>query len=157
MDKLKVKVINMAKVYGNKNRNNSEINEVIKKIDSYDKLTDIEIKDLVDKDTGFAYKVAEFSKNNNLKTNQLRKFFGAIRKMEGKNSWDEIEPEFYLLKPRMAVGVGRNHIPKEFYNVIMTAMNKVNVGSEEEKLDNFKVFVEFFEAIVAYHKFLGGD
>ena len=38
--------------------------------------------------------------------------------------------------------------------LLMPAMNKVKVGTSDEKLENFKVFVEFFEAIVAYHKYL---
>ncbi len=140
----------------NRNNNNqNEINEIIQKINKYDKLSDISAKELLDEETGLAYKVANLSRG--LKTNQIRRFFGAIRKMENKSSWKEIEPEFYLLKPRMAVGVGRKLVPKDFYKVIMAAMNKVNIGSEEEKLENFKVFVEFFESIVAYHKFLGGD
>lgn len=144
------------------NRNNNsdrEINEVITQIKSYDNLKDIAMKDLVDDKNSFAYKIAEYSRKENIKTHQLRKFFGAIRKMEGKSSWNEIEPEFYLLKPRIAVKVNRknNGIKKPFYNVIIAAMNKVNVGTDEDKLLNFKVFIEFFEAIVAYHKFLGGD
>lgn len=142
----------------NRNDNsNEEINEVIKKIGNYNQLKDVNMQDLVDDKNGFAYKVAKYSKAEKIKTNQLRKFFDAIRKMEGKTSWDEIEPEFYLLKPRMAVGVGRKTIKKPFYSVIVAAMNKVNVGSDEDKLENFKVFVDFFEAIVAYHKFLGGE
>ena len=68
-----------------------------------------------------------------------------------------MEPQFYLLKPRMAASTGRGKIPKEFFNVISVAMDKVAVGDDEENLENFKLFVEFFEAIVAYHKFLGGD
>lgn len=148
----------MAGYRRNNNRNNNssnEINEVIQEINKLKKLSDVDIKDLLDEKTGYAYKVAQASRN--LKTNQLRKFFGAIRKMESKNNWEDIEPEFYLLKPRMAVGVGRKLVPKGFYNVIIAAMSKVDVGNEDEKLANFKVFVEFFESIVAYHKFLGGD
>lgn len=158
MDKFKVKVITMARGYGNRNNNNSnEIDEVINEIKKYDQLKDIDMKVLVDKDTGFAFKIAKFSKSKRMKTNQLRKFFGAVRKIEGKTSWDEIEPQFYLLKPRMAASTGRGKIPKEFFNVISVTMDKVAVGDNDENLENFKIFVEFFEAIVAYHKFLGGD
>ena len=162
MDKFKTEVIKMARGYDrNRNDNSNEVNEVIKKINDCNQLKEIGVPALVDKDTGLAYKVAEISINSRskvkLNTNQLRKFFGAIRKMESKTTWAEIEPEFYLLKPRMAASVGRDNLPKDFYNVIMATMNKVNVGSEEDKLENFKIFVEFFEAIVAYHKFLGGN
>ena len=148
----------MPRGYDNRNNNNSnEINNVINEMKKYDQLKDIDMKDLVDKDTGYAFKIAEFSKSKRMKTNQLRRFFGAVRKIEGKTSWSEMEPQFYLLKPRMAASTGRGKIPKEFFNVISVAMDKVAVGDDEENLENFKLFVEFFEAIVAYHKFLGGD
>ncbi|WP_303247197.1 type III-A CRISPR-associated protein Csm2 [uncultured Methanobrevibacter sp.] len=133
------------------NNDSGEIKEIERQLNSYDMLKDIDMKKLIDEKDGFAYIIADNSKN--LKTNQLRKFFGAIRKMEGKEKWELIEPDFYLLKPRIAVGVARGHVPRPFYNVIMTTMRKVDVGSDEEKIENFKIFVEFFEAIVAYHKF----
>ena len=36
---------------------------------------------------------------------------------------------------------------------MMAAMSKVDVGSEEDKMKNFKTFIDFFESIVAYHKY----
>ncbi len=138
-----------------RNNNNEGINRIMKELDNYTMLKEIDIKDLIDEENGFAYIIAKNS--SKLKTSQLRKFFGAIRKMEIKNSWNLIEPEFYLLKPRIAVGVGRNHVPRPFYYVIMKMMKKIDVGSDEEKIENFKVFVDFFEAIVAYHKFMYGE
>ena len=82
------------------------------------------MKDLVDKDTGYAFKIAEFSKSKRMKTNQLRRFFGAVRKIEGKTSWSEMEPQFYLLKPRMAVRVGRSKVEEGFFKV-RTKFNKI--------------------------------
>lgn len=130
----------------------SDINTVINKINACNSLSDISIPDFLDDETGYAHIVAKESKK--LNTTQLRKFFAALKKMEQKNTWDEIETEFYLLKPRMAVAVGRGNVPKNFYKVILTAMSKVdNVEDEELKLKNFDIFVKFFEAIVAYHKY----
>lgn len=147
------------------NRNNSkyrreqeipdEINEIVKDLNSCEMLNKIDIKELVN-ENGIAYKVAGYAVDTNLKANQLRNFFGFVKKMERRNSWDKIESDFYLLKPRMAVKVGRNDVPEGFFKVITTAMDKVDVGSENDKLDNFKRFIEFFESIVAYHKYLGG-
>ena len=72
----------------------------------------------------------------------------------GQWTWNEIETEFYLLKPRMAVSVGRKNLPKPFYEVILAAMAKVdNVEDDDLKMKNFDIFVKFFEAIVAYHKY----
>ena len=141
---------NRREARGNQNNQPNEINNVISKINGLEKLCDMSAKDFAD-EGGYADLVAKSSRN--LKTNQLRKFFGAVRLMEQKDTWEEIEPEFYLLKPRLAVSAGRKNIPKQFYNLIMAAMRKVDVGNEEEKMKSFKTFVSFFEAIVAYHKF----
>ncbi|SFL80072.1 CRISPR-associated protein Csm2 [Methanobrevibacter olleyae] len=132
------------------NNNENEINNIISKIDEFEKLCDMSVKEFADAE-GYADIIAKNSRQ--LKTNQLRKFFGAVRLMEQKETWEEIEPEFYLLKPRLAVSAGRKNIPKPFYNLIMSTMRKVDIGSEEEKMKNFKTFVAFFESIVAYHKY----
>ena len=130
----------------------SDINDVIVKINACNTLSDIPAKDFLDAETGYAHIVAKNSKK--LNTTQLRKFFAALKKMEQKETWDEIETEFYLLKPRMAVSVGRKNVPKPFYDVVLAAMVKVdNVEDDNVKMENFDIFVKFFEAIVAYHKY----
>ena len=132
----------------------SDINDVIGKINTCSTLSEIDVKDFLDAETGYAHIVAKESIQSKLNTTQLRKFFAALKKMEQKDNWDEIETEFYLLKPRMAVSVGRKNLPKKFYNVILAAMAKVdNVEDDEIKMKNFDIFVKFFEAIVAYHKY----
>ena len=128
------------------------MNDVINKINSCSSLSEIPVKDFLDAETGYAHIVAKKSKRVN--TTQLRKFFAALKKMEKKDTWNEIETEFYLLKPRMAVAKGRGNIPGDFFDVIMVAMNKVdNVEDDVLKMKNFNVFVKFFEAIIAYHKY----
>lgn len=130
----------------------SDINDVIGKINACNTLSEIPAKDFLDDETGYAHIVAKDSKK--LNTTQLRKFFAALKKMEQKDTWQEIETEFYLLKPRMAVAVGRENVPRPFYNVVLAAMAKVdNVEDSETKMKNFDIFVKFFEAIVAYHKY----
>ena len=129
-----------------------DIKDVIGKINACNTLSEIPAKDFLDAETGYAHIVAKNS--SRLNTTQLRKFFAALKKLEQKDTWDEIETEFYLLKPRMAVSVGRKNLPKPFYDVILAAMAKVdNVSDDEVKMKNFDVFVKFFEAIVAYHKY----
>lgn len=141
--------------YRNKNKNknkNKNVNftDVVERLKNINQLSDLSIKEIAD-ENGYADKVAKGSYD--LNTNQLRKFFGAVKLIEQKTSWDEIEPEFYLLKPKLAVAVGREVVPKPFYEFMMVLMSKVDVGSEEDKLKNFKVFVDFFESVVAYHKY----
>jgi len=84
---------------------------------------------------------------NKLTTNQLRKFFGEVKRqqMSGYN-----ETDFVLLKPKLAYAVGRAKNPRakinDFYRVISKAID--NVGNEQ----HFRNFIKIFEAIVAYHK-----
>lgn len=88
--------------------------------------------------------------DNKLTTNQLRKFFGEVKRqqMQGYDKTD-----FILLKPKLAYAVGRaknvrGQSPKikDFYEVISNAIDLVQNES------HFKNFIKIFEAIVAYHK-----
>lgn len=84
-------------------------------------------------------------KDTELTSNQLRKFFGEVKRQQikGYNSVD-----FSLLRPKLAYAVGKakngNKI-KEFYQVIAGAIERV------DNSDKFKNFIKIFEAIVAYH------
>jgi len=86
-------------------------------------------------------------KDSELKTNQLRKFFGDVKRMQAKGF---IPSEFILLKPQLAYAVGktrnRENKIKEFYAVMSGAISKVQSA---QQFDNF---IKIFEAIVAYHK-----
>jgi len=136
------------------NKNKSELKNVMNEVAKLDGLKDLKPKKYADKD-GYADKIGGLysGKNPDLNTNQLRKFFGAIKNIQRKESWDEIEHDFYLLKPKFAYSAGRKLIPKDFFDLMMVCMEKVDVGDKEEKLENFNTLVDFFESIVAYHKF----
>lgn len=86
-------------------------------------------------------------KNSNLTTNQLRKFFGDVKKLQMKGYSPN---EFRLLKPKLAYAVGRakegNKI-KDFYIVLTKGIDLVD--NEKE----FKNFIKIFEALVAYHRY----
>lgn len=154
----------MAKNYDKSyNRKNNEqdrtIDNIILELNRLDSLSELKPKKYADED-GYADKIAKnFSKGRDdsqkLNSNQLRKFFGAIRDIESKDGdWEEIEPQFYLLKPKLAVSVGRKLIPKDFHKLMMACMKKVDVGDDVgEKMKNFKTLVYFLEAIVAYSKY----
>jgi CRISPR-associated protein Csm2 len=55
------------------------------------------------------------------------------------------------LKPLLAYAVGRNKQLRNLVDVLNVAIDKV------KDYDDFKKFVEFFQTIVAYHKYHGGD
>ena len=133
-----------------------EITNIIDNINKSEMLSKMDIEELIDIDW-YAYEVSGYAVDEGIKNAQLRSFFEAIKKMQRNKEWKDIKPEFILLKPRIAVRVGRKKVKKGFFDVITAAMSKVEVGDENEIMENFNVFVEFFEAIIAYHKFLGED
>ena len=86
-------------------------------------------------------------KREKLTTNQLRKFFGEVKRQQMK-SYNMAD--FILLKPKLAYAVGRANGKdpkiKDFYKVISNAIDYVHDES------TFRNFIKIFEAIVAYHK-----
>ena len=139
---------------------NSKIDDVIMQLNDFECLKDVDSKLILENDVGFAHIIAKYPEDPNkarkddINTSQLRKFFGEVKKMETKGAWGKMETDFYLLKPRMAIAVGRNNIPEPFYRVMMVIMSKVDVGdSPDVKKENFDKFVKLFEAIIAYRKF----
>lgn len=98
-----------------------------------------------------AEKLGSHLKNKRLTTAQIRNVFGLVKKMEMKGFNHK---KFILLKPKLAYAAGRpgasNGI-RDLKKVLTGAID--NVGNDESK---FQTFVEFFEAILAYHRAAGG-
>jgi CRISPR type III-A-associated protein Csm2 len=82
-----------------------------------------------------------------VKTSQLRKFFGAVKKIQA--DFENSKGEIVLLNPKLAYAVGRNRSSKikELYQLLSPLIDDIK---EDKK--KFKNFVNVFEAIVAYHK-----
>jgi CRISPR type III-A-associated protein Csm2 len=85
-------------------------------------------------------------------TSQLRKFFGALKRIQA--DFDQMKGEIILLDAQLAYAVGRDVSNgkqstkiKEFYDLIGPLLRAIK---EDKKM--FKNFVNVFEAIVAYHK-----
>lgn len=140
-------------------REDIEIKSILTDITQLPMFKDIDIKKFSD-EKGYADLLAE-KVCRKIKTSQIRKIFGEIKDIEkelvGGGSWKSIETDFYQLKPRLAHAKGRKLIPDEFYDVIKISLNKVDVGTDIERKENFKMFVKFLEAVVAYHKYHGGN
>ncbi len=86
-------------------------------------------------------------KRKKLTTSQIRSIFSQVQRMK-------FDPnELNLLRPYLAYAAGRHKHTKveDLQDVLDTAIQKVN---NEEHFKNFK---KFFEAILAYHKFHGGE
>ena len=120
-----------------------------------------------------------YLKNNNLTTAQIRNIFGQVRAIEstwrqggvarGHRDADErarIETtardralwNLTLLKPRLAYAAGRDRNVRPLELVLRPAIEAVLEPGQtpKESLRRFENFVNFFEAILAYHKAAGG-
>nr|PZN20513.1 MAG: type III-A CRISPR-associated protein Csm2 [Chloroflexota bacterium] len=93
-----------------------------------------------------------------LTTSQIRGIFGSVRRIE--LDWRNAERraaaqrEFALLQPRLAYQARkeRGRGVEELRDVLTPAMRMV--GADEQR---FRNFVDFFEAILAYHRAAGGQ
>ena len=102
--------------------------------------------------------------NNRLTTNQIRALFGEVRQIEaqwqmGEEQQRKAERRLILLKPKMAYRAKRERGRgvKELVSVLEPAIDLVIAEKGQKKQDNFQRFVDFFEAILAYHKSYGGN
>lgn len=89
-------------------------------------------------------------KGGGLTTSQIRNIYGMVKQMEMRG----FDPnEFVLLKPKLAYMAARAGTDgaQKLKDALTEAIDEV--GSDADK---FARFVDFFEAILAYHKAFGG-
>jgi len=93
-------------------------------------------------------------KRNAMSTSQLRNFFGEVRRIQ--SNLKENKPAFYMLRPKLAYAVararGKENKIYRFKEVVDNIL--LNINPEPTEFNNF---VNFLEAIVAYHKVNGGE
>lgn len=100
-----------------------------------------------------------------LTTNQIRNIFGTVRRIEmnwpekSKNETDQqrirrAKRDLVLLKPKMAYQAKRERGQgvKILADVLSDAIDLI-----QDDRGRFQYFVDFFEAILAYHKAHGGN
>ena len=101
-----------------------------------------------------------------LKASQVRKIFTEVRKIEAL--WEQREKRqaalrrLIMLKPKLAYQEKRqeskNTSPLKPLSAALTAA--IDVVANEQNADKqdeyFRNFVDFFEAVLAYHKYFGG-
>ncbi|HLW41376.1 MAG TPA: type III-A CRISPR-associated protein Csm2 [Flavobacterium sp.] len=96
-------------------------------------------------------------------TSKLRKFYGEVKRIQSVGIDSEKGKRgFQMLKPKMAYAVGReknNEKFKDLFEFLSTAIGYVNIDAHNSEglKDRFSNFTQLFEAIVAYHKFHGGQ
>lgn len=95
-------------------------------------------------------------KRGELTTSQIRNIFGLIKKMERR---DFSSDQLLLVKPKLAYAAARHNKAglTRLKDVLSDAIDVV-VEADDQKVQakRFKQFVNFFEAILAYHREAGG-
>ena len=86
----------------------------------------------------------------NLKTSQIRKVYGAVKKIQMSDEFRR--NDLIMLKPKLAYAAARNTAVTDLKDALTQAIDKV--GDDPQR---FKNFVDFFEATLAYHKAAGGQ
>ncbi|GIW89769.1 MAG: type III-A CRISPR-associated protein Csm2 [Pirellulaceae bacterium] len=113
-----------------------------------------------------ADQIGKTLKEINLTTSQIRALFGEVRQIQAQWSMEKPEQQqkalrrFILLKPKMAYRAKRERgrAVQELVNVLDPAIDFVVKEKDPARCkDNFQRFVDFFEAILAYHKAYGGN
>ena len=101
-------------------------------------------------------------RESRLTTSQIRALFGEVRQIEAQLSAGDVGGQqralrkLLLLKPKMAYRAKREGKGvAELANVLDPAIDLV-VGGVDPR-ENFRRFVDFFEAVLAYHKAAGGN
>jgi len=117
--------------------------------------TDIKGDELVT----FAQQTASTLVGNNLTRSQIRGIFTEVRKIEAM--WDgharEAMRRLNMLKPKLDYQTARSPSVKVLRDVLIQAIDEVNKAKDDkDRDDRFRVFMDLFEAILAYHRSLGG-
>lgn len=95
-------------------------------------------------------------RNKNMTSSQLRKFFGEMRRIQ--SSFDRHKEDIPFMKAKLAYSVAKEsnkqkkEAIKQFYKNLEPGIEAIN-GNRK----NFNRFVKICEALIAYHKFHGGE
>ena len=129
-------------------------NELIEKWKDEKNLSEFLKPEIYSTKDGLAYKYADYLKKR-MNTAQIRNIFSTIKEFELENRGVKNKEDFksekkYILLTQVAYAVGRKVVPRDFYDFMEFCVERI------QNSDDLKTFVNFFEAIIAYHKFLGG-
>lgn len=113
---------------------------------------------LDDKAIQFTEAFGRHLKKKGFSTNQIRNFFGEVRRIEMNGVLKE-KTAFILLRPKLAYAATRTGDSATEFRRIMEDAHRVVMEKENNDnqfVERFKNFVQFLEAILAYHKAAGG-
>ena len=95
-------------------------------------------------------------KNSGLKTAQIRKVYGAVKKIQMRDAFQR--NDLVMLKPKLAYAAARHSEVMDLKDALTQAIDLVTQAKDPvDTQKKFKNFVDFFEATLAYHKAAGGQ
>lgn len=108
------------------------------------------------------------ARQKELSTSQIRRFFGLIKRLQAKGYDTNSRTDLLMLLPQLAYAVGRDKKRVKggfkdgskihyFYNEMGRAIDAIASDDIKNEQIYFKNFVNLVEAIVAYHRFAGGE
>ena len=108
----------------------------------------------------YAERVGKRLFDDKLTRSQIRNIFSESRKIE--TSWESAGEaaslrRLMLLKPKLAYQAAKENKPvlKYFGDILSEAIDSVSKSADKTK--SFNIFMELFEAILAYHRSYGGN
>ena len=93
--------------------------------------------------------------SKNLTKSQIRNIYGAVKKMQMKGGILANSHTFLMLKPKLAYAAKRHERQSKGLETLRDVLTQA-IGYVGNHQGNFNRFVDFFEAILAYHKFYDG-
>jgi CRISPR-associated protein Csm2 len=108
--------------------------------------------------------IGDHLKQYGLKTNQMRKFLDAVKRLKARiikgETYKDIDSDIIFLKPKLAYAAARKkqemkrnetiNPAQDLSRILVAAIDKI------ESSEDFNQLIELIEAIVAYHKAAGG-
>lgn len=131
-------------------QSNRLIEEIKRKIQEYSELKNLPATELV----SIADKMGKYLKDIGLKTNQIRRFFDGVRKIDVQFNRGRSfnRDNVILLKPKLAYAAGRQ---ERTVKPLMEILNPA-IDRAIDSYESFKRLLALIEGIVAYHKYYGG-
>lgn len=117
------------------------------------------VKSGIDKQTiVFAEGMGKILKKEELTTSQIRNVFGEMRKIQ-MNGFNDEKSNFLLLRPKLAYAAKRQNAKgmDEFYKLFCIAYDAVDTNDDKGAPKQFDQLLQVMEAVLAYHKFYGGQ
>lgn len=129
----------------------NSVQDVIRHIDSLGRFKDLGAGYFAPE--GWAADVVAQEELGRMKVTQLRKLFSSIKSIDKQlkgSGTDESLPQdkIHLLLPEIAYAYGRELITANFYVLIRSCLSE----SKMRTVGDFRNFVRFLEAVLAYHK-----